>query len=75
MVQWIRNIYWMDGNATLDQEVVAKNLQFILDMTDAGVWNDDNGRVAAETSFRLGGVSGKKGHYLIELEVREDTEK
>ena len=27
-----------DGNATLDQEVVAKNLQFILDMTDAGVW-------------------------------------
>lgn len=44
-------------------------------LTDAGVWNDDNGRVVTETSFRLGGVSGKKGHYLIELEVREDTEK
>ena len=41
-------------------------------LTDAGVWNDDNGRVVAETSFRLGGVSGKKGHYLIELEIQEE---
>ncbi len=60
-------------NQNMDPPNVWPTVKPIMDgLTDAGVWNDDNGRVVAETSFRLGGVSGKKGHYLIELEVREE---
>lgn len=40
-------------------------------LTDAGVWTDDNHEVIKYMTFRYGGLSGIKGKYRIEMEIKE----
>lgn len=40
-------------------------------LTDAGVWADDNHEVIKYMTFRYGGLSGIKGKYRIEMEIKE----
>ncbi|MGM9885390.1 hypothetical protein [Streptococcus hyointestinalis] len=56
----------------LDPPNLYPTVKAIIDgMTDAGIWIDDNHKVIKKMSFAYGGLSNKKGHYKLVLEVEE----
>ena len=56
----------------LDPPNLYPTVKAIIDgMTDAGIWIDDNHKVIKKMSFAYGGLSNKKGHYKLVLDVEE----
>lgn len=65
-------IVYSPTKTRLDPPNLYPTVKALIDgLTDAGVWTDDDYNVIQLTTFRYGGLSHKKGHYKIVLDIEE----
>lgn len=65
-------IVYSPTRSRLDPPNLYPTVKAIIDgMTAAGIWTDDDYKVIKKMSFAYGGLSNKKGHYKLVLEVEE----
>lgn len=56
----------------LDPPNLYPTIKALVDgLTDAGVWEDDNHEIIKYMTFEYGGLSGIKGKYRIEIDIKE----
>lgn len=65
-------IVYSTTKSKLDPPNLYPTVKALIDgLTVAGIWTDDNHKIIQLMTFKYGGLSNKKGHYKIVLEIEE----
>lgn len=68
-------IVYSPTKSKLDPPNLYPTVKALIDgLTVAGIWTDDNHKIIQLMTFKYGGLSNKKGHYKIVLEIEEVEE-